>query len=170
MHNLVFINFPLNSYFFCIMTTMENPTFSPLQRLEDHLLDLNDVFRKHQQYIKMKYEVTGLEMEIIQLIVRDGRKKMKEIGKHFDIKLSTLTSIIDKIERNRFVKRVNSKDDRRVVFLETTRKGERLYEEYSKYIQLLSQTMHQSMESEKFDAFVQGFEKVSHYIAAPESV
>jgi DNA-binding MarR family transcriptional regulator len=47
---------------------------------------------------------------------------MKAISEAFHIKLSTLTSIIDKAEGNRIVRRVNSKKDRRVVFLETTKK------------------------------------------------
>lgn len=135
-----------------------------VDRLEKSLYDLNDVYRKHQEYIKTKYKISGLEMEIIQLIVMEGKKKMKDIGKHFNVKLSTLTSIIDKIERQRLVKRENSKDDRRVVFLEITPKGKKLYNDYSNYIKVISQLMLNSMEEKQFSAFIEGLEKMSAFV------
>ncbi len=137
-----------------------------VERLEKSLYELNEVYRKHQDYIKTKYKISALEMEIIQLIVLDGKKKMKEVGEHFNVKLSTLTSIIDKIERQRLVKRVNSKEDRRVVYLEVTQKGNKLYKDYSNYIQVISQLMQQSMKQEKFSAFVEGLEKMSEFVVS----
>jgi len=135
-----------------------------VERLKRSFYDLNDVSRKHREYIKTKYKVSALEMEIIQLIVLDGKQKMKEIGEHFNIKLSTLTSIIDKIERQRLVKRVNSKEDRRVVFLDVSKKGQKLYAEYSRYIHVVSQMMKRSLNSEHFDIFVKGLEKMSEIV------
>ncbi|RMG28538.1 MAG: MarR family transcriptional regulator [Bacteroidetes bacterium] len=135
-----------------------------VERLERSFYDLNDVYRKHREYIKTKYRINALEMEIIQLIVLDGKKKMKEIGDYFNIKLSTLTSIIDKIERQKLVKRVNGKHDRRVVYLEVSKKGEKLYADYSRYLHVVSQLMRRSLASEQFDAFVTGLEKMSEIV------
>jgi DNA-binding MarR family transcriptional regulator len=139
-----------------------------VERLEKSLRTLSDVYRKHQDYIKTKYRISALEMEIIQLVVLDGRKKMKEIGQHFNVKLSTLTSIIDKIERQRLVKRVNSQKDRRVVFLEVTKKGQRLYESYSQYLHVIAQMMRRSMDDDQFLALVQGLETMTELVV-PES-
>lgn len=137
-----------------------------VERLEKSLYELNEVYRKHQDYIKTKYKISALEMEIIQFIVLQGKKKMKEIGDHFNVKLSTLTSIVDKIERQRLVARVNSKEDRRVVYLEVTPKGNKLYKEYSNYIQVMSQLMRGSMKEDQFSAFVAGLEKMSEIVIA----
>ncbi|MEO0472785.1 MAG: MarR family transcriptional regulator [Bacteroidota bacterium] len=139
-----------------------------VKRLETQLFNLADVFRKHQEYIKTKYKISSLEMEIIQLIVNQGKKKMKEIGQHFNIKLSTLTSIIDKIERQKLVKRVNSKDDRRVVFLEVTKKGQTLHMNYSKYIQSVASDLENVMDQGAFMSFVEGLEKMSDLVKAGE--
>ena len=145
--------------------TNQNDKLLVLNRFEKSLIDLNDVYRKHQNYIRAKYKITSLEMEIIQLIVLEGKKKMKEIGQYFNIKLSTLTSIIVKIERQKLVKRVNSKDDRRVVFLEVTNKGNKLYTDYSKYIQVISTLMKSSMDEENFNAFTEGLSKMSELVS-----
>ena len=137
-----------------------------LDRLEKSLYNLSEVYRKHQQYIKIKYKMTSLEMEIIQFVILNGPQKMKEIGKQFNMKLSTLTSTVDKIENQKLVRRINSKTDRRVVLLEATRKGSKLYDSYSRYIHLISQNMRKNMEEEHFAAFMMGIEKMSEAVEA----
>ena len=39
-----------------------------LYRLEHSLIELRGVFRKHQTFIKHKYKVSALEMEIVQFV------------------------------------------------------------------------------------------------------
>ena len=48
-----------------------------LDRLEKSLFEMSDVFRKHREYIRTKHKISSLEMEIIQLVILDGMKKMK---------------------------------------------------------------------------------------------
>lgn len=138
------------------------------ERLEKSLYTLTEVYRKHQAYIKLKYNISALEMEIIQYIVLDGKKKMKEIGEHFQVKLSTLTSIIDKIERQRLVKRANSREDRRVVYLEVARKGMQLYEQYSQYMSVVSQRVYRALDEEQFEALLKGLEHMSEAMLPTE--
>lgn len=132
-----------------------------LHRLETSLIELRDVFRKHQAFIKDKYRISALEMDIIQFVALEGRKKMKEIGEAFNVKLSTLTSIVDKIERQKLVKRVNSKIDRRAVYLDLTPKGKRLYEKYTHYIHVMALLMKRTIEDDHFGIFVEELEKVT---------
>lgn len=138
-----------------------------VKQLQDHLYELTEVYRKHQQYIKTRYKISSLDMEIIQFIVLQGPKKMKEIGDHFQIKLSTLTSIIDKIENKKLVKRVNSKDDRRVVYLETSRKGKNLYDQYHMYLGMMAKEMRESMNEGEFLGFLSGLKKMAE-VGNPE--
>ncbi|MEL6632475.1 MAG: MarR family transcriptional regulator [Bacteroidota bacterium] len=140
-----------------------------LDQLEQHLFTLSDIYRKHQEYIKAKHKITGLEMEIIQLVIMEGPQKMKDIGKRFNVKLSTLTSIIDKIEKQRLVKRVNSKEDRRVVFLEVSKKGEKLFDSYRRYLNVIAQMMCRHLGQEHIQALSKGMELMSSYVTSQES-
>jgi len=152
------------------MNTIDvTPSTLSVESLETSLSALSDVYRKHQEYIKAKYKISALEMEIIQLVVLEGPKKMKEIGQHFNVKLSTLTSIIDKIERQRLVKRVNSSSDRRVVFLEVTKKGHKLYENYSNYLNVIAQTMRNAMDDQQFGALVHGLQTMTEIVLPSEA-
>ena len=137
--------------------------YNPTDRLINCMTSLNEIRRKHHHYIKTKYKITGMEMEIIQWLSIEGPRKMKEIGENFNIKLSSLTSVIDKIERQKLVYRKNSKDDRRVVFLDVSEKGKRLYRDYSDYLKVLSHLMKKEMNERDFEAFILGIEKMLKY-------
>lgn len=132
-----------------------------LLQLENSLILLRDVFRKHQRYIKDHFKISELEMEILQYVAMNGKKKMKDIGEFFNIKLSTLTSVIDKIERQKFVRRINSKNDRRAVYLDLTPKGEKLYEKYSHYIFVMAKLMKRTIQPDRFDLFVEELGKIT---------
>jgi len=111
--------------------------------LEKQLLFLRDSFRQHQNDIRKKYKISANEMEIILYINDFGPQRMKAIGERFKIKFSTLTSLVDKIERLNLVKRVNSKEDRRSILVTLTKKGKRMLDEYNEQIRSLAERMTQ---------------------------
>lgn len=141
---------------------------SALDELEKSLLSLSDIHRKHQHYIRTKYKLNGLEMEILQFIALEGPQRMKDIGEHFHVKLSTLTSIIDKIEDQRLVKRVNSREDRRVVHLELSRKGHQVYAQYSRLLQLIGRRVRQQMSDPEFDSLLDGFSEIANELGSAQ--
>lgn len=143
------------------MSNQENAEDKQVERLEKSLIALRDVFRNHQRYIKDNFKISELEMEILQFVALQGRRKMKDIGEAFNIKLSTLTSIVDKIERQKFVKRINSRTDRRAVYLDLTPKGRRLYEKYSHYIHVMALLMKRTIQKDNFGVFVDELEKIT---------
>ena len=144
--------------------TMNKPdTHVPteLERLELSHIALRDVFRKHQRFIKDHFKISEQEMEILQFVALNGPRKMKEIGEAFNIKLSTLTSIIDKIEAQKLVKRVNSRTDRRAVYLDLTAKGKKVYDQYSHYIHVMAMLMKRSIQPDHFSIFVEELEHIT---------
>ncbi|RMG57152.1 MAG: MarR family transcriptional regulator [Bacteroidetes bacterium] len=110
-----------------------------LSSLEKQLLAMRDAFRQHQNDIRKKYKISANEMEIILYISDFGPQRMKSVGERFKIKFSTLTSLVDKIERLGLVKRVNSKEDRRSILVTITKKGKRMLDEYNSQIRTLAE-------------------------------
>lgn len=129
-----------------------------VQRLELSLIRLNQFVRQHQFQIKGRYKISALEMEILQFVIQQGPQKMKSIAEHFHIKLSTLTSIIDKSEQSKILKRVNSKEDRRVVYLDASKKGRAIFDNYRTFIKELVLKMQESLHPQKFELFVESIE------------
>ncbi len=114
---------------------------APSSVLERQLLQLRDRLRHHQNEIRKKYKISANEMEIILYINDFGPQRMKAVGERFKIKFSTLTSLVDKIERLNLVKRVNSKEDRRSILVTITKKGKRMLDEYDSQIHELAEKM-----------------------------
>ncbi len=129
-----------------------------VSRFEASMMNLTHAFRIHQSFIRDKYGVSGLEMELIQYVQAQGPQKMKAVSEHFRIKLSTLTSIIDKAEENKILRRVNSKEDRRVVFLDITAKGEKLYEEYGGFLREAARRIMGEFTDDSYSQFHKGLE------------
>ena len=132
-----------------------------IQHLEQQLFSMRDAFRHHQNEVRRKYKISSNEMEIILFINEKGPQRMKSVGEEFKIKFSTLTSLVDKIERLNLVKRVNSKDDRRSILVTITNKGKKMLEEYNSQINLLAEKIATVVKDERLNTFVDTLEKVS---------
>jgi len=142
-------------------SVMNNPESA--NTLEKQLLQLRDAFRQHQNEVRKQYKISANEMEIILYINDFGPQRMKAVGEKFKIKFSTLTSLVDKIERLNLVKRVNSKEDRRSILVTVTKKGKRMLEEYNNQIKVLAEKMSSIASQENnLPQLVEAFERANH--------
>ena len=86
---------------------------------------------------------------------------MKDIGERVHVKLSNLTNIVDRMESQKLVKRVNSKEDRRSIFVHLTNKGRDMLDKYNDYLREVSSRMKSAVMDEEFQALISGLEKIS---------
>ena len=129
--------------------------------LEKQLLQMRDAFRHHQNEIRKRYKISANEMEIILYVHDFGPQRMKTVGEKFKIKFSTLTSLVDKIERLNLVKRVNSKEDRRSILVTITKKGKKMLEEYNSQIKSLADRITEITQSEDLPQIVATLEQAT---------
>ncbi|MDW3649070.1 MAG: MarR family transcriptional regulator [Bacteroidia bacterium] len=146
------------------MQKVSNGELNNLQgtsNLERQLLMMRDAFRQHQNEIRKKYKISANEMEIILYVNDFGPQRMKGVGEQFKIKFSTLTSLVDKIERLNLVKRVNSKEDRRSILVTITKKGKKMLEEYNSQIKSLADRITEITQSEDLPQIVATLEQAT---------
>ncbi|MDW3649447.1 MAG: MarR family transcriptional regulator [Bacteroidia bacterium] len=139
-----------------------------LSRLEKSLFELSAVINRHQEIVQRRFKVTAVEIDILKLLSDEGDKKMKDIGDRVRVKLSNLTNIIDRLETQKLVKRVNSKTDRRSIYVHITTKGKKLLADYADFLRELSTRMKQVMQDDQFGILVEGLEKISK-VSLPEA-
>ncbi len=72
------------------------------------------------------YGLTGSQLLALKMIGPRGRISLSELSGRIRAKNSTVTGIVDRMERDGLVVRKRSDDDRRVVNLELTSKGRKL--------------------------------------------
>ena len=139
----------------------QNAKVDKLDRLEQSLFQLSEVINKHQEIVQKRFKVSAVEIDILKLLDNDGDKKMKDIGEKVRVKLSNLTNIIDRLESQKLVKRVNSKTDRRSIYVHISTKGKKLLNDYADFLRELSTRMKQVMKEDQFGVLVDGLEKIS---------
>ncbi len=129
-------------------------------RLESVVNKLILSLHKKKTSILDSYKVTEMEVEIIAFLQEQEMQKMKEVGEHFNIKLSTLTSTIDKLEKNKLVKRKNSKEDRRVIYIRPTAKGISLLHDLEAYTRDMAEEVTNDMKPNDYAILLGGLEKM----------
>lgn len=73
-----------------------------------------------------QYGLTGPQLVVVKLLEPVGKLSLSELSWKIRARNSTVTGIIDRMEREGLVVRSRSKEDRRVVHIELTAKGRAL--------------------------------------------
>ncbi|MFK7920800.1 MAG: MarR family winged helix-turn-helix transcriptional regulator [Bacteroidia bacterium] len=133
-------------------------------RLESILNELVLAFNYRRLSILNRYNINEMDVEIIRYLTTEDQKKMKEVGEYFNIKLSTLTSTIDKLEKNKLVKRKNSREDRRVIYIKPTARGANLLNELEDTMRSLSESMIRDTSAPEFESMINGLDRILAYV------
>jgi DNA-binding MarR family transcriptional regulator len=68
------------------------------------------------------------ELNVINIIGDKGFCTMSEIAKQASLSMSSITVIVDKLVKVKFVRRIRSEEDRRIVLGELTAEGSAIYQ------------------------------------------
>jgi DNA-binding MarR family transcriptional regulator len=93
-----------------------------------------------------------------------GECTVTDIANHLEITLSAVTSLVDKLCSADLVTRVRSEEDRRVVFLKLTEKGEKVLGIIEKNKNTLMKKVFSDITAEEFNSFFGTIEKITRNI------
>ena len=108
---------------------MSNNSKDKAEKLADYINNMMDIVIKSQCSClnDASSELSMQELKTIQFIGDKKQCIMREISDHLMLAVSTLTAIIDKLVKKKFVTRYRLDDDRRIVRVELTEKGKEIY-------------------------------------------
>lgn len=72
-------------------------------------------------------DITINDMHVIEAIGVEGPKTSSAVARRLSVTVGTLTKAIDRLTRNSYVLRERSEEDKRLVLLSLTEKGDRAY-------------------------------------------
>ncbi|GAA0179265.1 hypothetical protein SH2C18_21640 [Clostridium sediminicola] len=90
---------------------------------------LKEINSKLNHSIKNEFKDSGLtvpQISVVKILVKHKRLKVSEISKKMNLVNSTVSGIIDRLEKQNIVERVRSKEDKRIVYIELSSKGNEL--------------------------------------------
>jgi DNA-binding MarR family transcriptional regulator len=99
--------------------------------ISEIMQSLRRIFKAIQEYshkVSEKYGITGPQLWVIKTISLNEKLSLGDLGKGMYLRPSTITGLIDVLERKGYVARVRDQGDRRVVNIQLTAKGKRLAE------------------------------------------
>ena len=82
--------------------------------------------RRITKELARRANLTGPQLTVVKLLETFGDLSLSDLSERIRAQNSTVTGIIDRMEREGLVRRERSKDDRRKILIRLTDKGERL--------------------------------------------
>ena len=109
---------------------------NPHDTINDILVNLfNEILKLEEEAIitdEFK-DITNNDMHIIEAIGLTGENTMSVVARKMGITAGSLTTAVNGLVNKKYVTRLRSEQDRRVVFLKLTEKGIRAYEHQREY-------------------------------------
>jgi DNA-binding MarR family transcriptional regulator len=85
--------------------------------------------RRITKELARRADLTGPQLTVVKMLEQIGDLSLSDLSGRIRAQNSTVTGIIDRMEREGLVTRERSKEDRRVVYIKLTTKGKRLAED-----------------------------------------
>jgi DNA-binding MarR family transcriptional regulator len=113
---------------------MPSPPFSPeiksdVDQVLETIIYLYTESRRITKELARRADLTGPQLTVVKMLEQIGDLSLSELSERIRAQNSTVTGIIDRMERENLVTRERSKEDRRVVYIRLTSKGRKLAEE-----------------------------------------
>ncbi len=79
------------------------------------------------------HDISNNDMHVIEAIGIDERKNMSAVARELSVTIGTLTIAVNSLVKKGYVERVRSEQDRRVVYISLTAKGEKAYRHHEEF-------------------------------------
>lgn len=113
-------------------TSVESAPEAAPTDIDSILKTLIFLYTENRRVIKAlaaRNSLTGPQLTVVKMLEQMGDLSLSELSDAIRAQNSTVTGIVDRMEREEIVERVRSKDDRRVVRIHLTEKGLKLASE-----------------------------------------
>lgn len=104
--------------------------------IEKSLRNISVIIQRKGREILSNYNITPPQFIALQFLLEFGDLTIGELSSKMFLACSTMTDLIDRMEKNNLVVRVRDEKDRRVVRIHLLKEGERIIEEAIKKRQL----------------------------------
>ncbi|WP_339210183.1 MarR family transcriptional regulator [Aeribacillus sp. FSL K6-8210] len=102
--------------------------FNTVEEIEKSLRCIATNLKKKGRDILSNYSITPPQFDALLLLNESGNMTIGELSNKMYLACSTITDLIDRMEKNNLVKRVKDEKDRRLVRIQLLENGQRVIE------------------------------------------
>lgn len=134
--------------------------------INDTLVNLfNEIWELEKEAIITEEfkDITNNDMHIIEAIGLSGENTMSSVAKKLKITAGSLTTAVNALVRKAYVKRERSEEDRRVVYIALTEKGEKAFYHHEQFHRQMTNAVIEKLDDEEIDALVKMLKVFLHF-------
>jgi len=98
-------------------------------------------FKESEVGFASKLDVSERELALLRALASEGPMITKELGGRFGVPVSTMTGLVDRMEKKGLVRRLPGRQDRRSIHLEATSAGTRTLREHARGSEAIARGM-----------------------------
>ncbi len=118
--------------------------------IEEYLRKVDYIIRKKGRVILSDFNITVPQFTALQTLINNGDMTISELSQKMDLACSTITDLIDRMEKTSLVRRRKDEQDKRVVRVEVLQEGhDILARVLEKRIEFLSEKLKGVTEEDK---------------------
>ncbi|MGF7058377.1 MarR family winged helix-turn-helix transcriptional regulator [Brassicibacter mesophilus] len=128
---------------------------------------VREIYSKLKHCIRNEFEgeeLTVPQIMLLKVISKRGKMKVSEISEEMNLTNSTVSGIIDRLERSEIVLRERSKEDRRIVYITLSKKGEEMVKEFRGTINVYFENIFSDLTVEEIDVIMKGLETLKQVV------
>ena len=105
-------------------------------------------------------DISVNDMHILEAVGTEEPRSMSSVAKSLSVTVGTLTIAMNNLVKKGYVNRARSEEDRRVVLISLSEKGEKAYYHHKKYHDDMIQAIMTDLDETQMDALTQALNKL----------
>jgi DNA-binding MarR family transcriptional regulator len=115
---------------------------------------LSGRFKQTEELFATRLEVSERELALLRTLVEEGPMITKALGGRFAVPVSTMTGLVDRMEKKGLVRRVRGRRDRRAIELEATPAGALALKEHARGIEAVARGILEALPERDQEALI----------------
>ena len=108
-------------------------------------------------------DVTANDMHVMEAIGPDGTKNMSSVARELEVTTGTLTISVNSLVKKGYVNRTRSEEDRRVVLISLSEKGQKAYVHHRKFHEEMIDAVLKDLTEEEQGALEKALSKLTRF-------
>jgi DNA-binding MarR family transcriptional regulator len=115
---------------------------------------LSSRFKQTEELFATRLEVSERELALLRTLVEEGPMITKVLGGRFAVPVSTMTGLVDRMEKKGLVRRVRGRRDRRAIELEATPAGALALKEHARGLEAVARGILEALPERDQEALI----------------
>lgn len=128
-----------------------------------YIRTISNMAKKRIDYLSRETGVTGFQGYLIGYLIQEGSKRdifQRDVEKHMEISRASVTSVLQLLEKNGFIRRETAANDARLKKILVTEKGLKVNEQIYKMLVQMDKSLTEGISEEEMQVFLSVMQKI----------